>query len=190
MTIPPLVASSMCGAPSRWRDRDLGAGQLGWHRVVVAAEGDQRLRAGGPRHGQDGRERRRHRRQRLGRGDGGHGGLAVGGRAHAGVAAQQTPPVQRGLGLLGRDVVGQGAPPALRGGVVGLLHHALAVAAPGRADRHRHPVVLGDRGEGGGDPAGARVADGGHPVEPPGAGQPAQRDADPVQARRSGAAGR
>ena len=42
-------------------------------------------------------------------------------------------------------VVGQGAPPALRGGVVGLLHHALAVPAPRRADRHRHPVVLGDR---------------------------------------------
>jgi hypothetical protein len=41
--------------------------------------------------------------------------------------------------------------------------------------------MLGHCGERGGDPAGARVADGGHPVEPPGAGQPAQRDADPVQ---------
>jgi hypothetical protein len=148
---------------------------------VVAAEGDQRLRAGDPLHGQHGRERRRHRGQRLGRGDGGDGGLAVGGGAHAGVAAQQTPSIQAGLGLLDRHVVGQGAPPALGCGVVGLLHHALAVPAPRRADRHRHPVVLGDRGERGGDPAAARVTDGGHPVEPPGAGQPTQPDADPVQ---------
>ena len=33
-----------------------------------------------------------------------------------------------GLGLLGRDLVGQGSPPALGGGVVVLLDHALAVA--------------------------------------------------------------
>jgi hypothetical protein len=55
----------------------------------------------------------------------------------------------------------------LRGGVVDLLHHALAVAAPGRADRHRDAVVFGHPGERGGDPTAAGVADGGHPVEAP-----------------------
>jgi hypothetical protein len=55
----------------------------------------------------------------------------------------------------------------LRGGVVDLLHHAFAVAAPRRADRHRDPVVLGDPGKRSGHPPAAGVADRGHPVEAP-----------------------
>ena len=47
--------------------------------------------------------------------------------------------VHTGLGLLDGDIVGQGAPPALRGSVIGLLHHALAVAAPRRADATETP---------------------------------------------------
>jgi hypothetical protein len=54
-----------------------------------------------------------------------------------GVAPHTGEAVHIGLGRLRREVVGQGAPPPLRGGVIDLLHHALAVAAPRRADRHR-----------------------------------------------------
>ena len=132
---------------------------------------------------QDRRERhRRCRAQRLARGDRGHARLAVRGRAQPDVPAAGAPGVQELLGLLGRDVVGQGAPEPLRGDVVGLLHDALAVAAPRRARPHGHAVVLGHRGERRGDPPGSGVHDGGHPVEPPRRGQPAQGAGDLVQA--------
>ena len=52
------------------------------------------------------------------------------------ITADPGEAIQARLGLLHGGLVGQGAPPALRGGVVDLLHHALAVTAPGRADRH------------------------------------------------------
>jgi hypothetical protein len=46
------------------------------------------------------------------------------------VAAPRAPGAGELLGLLGRDVVGQGAPEPLRRDVVGLLDYAFAVAAP------------------------------------------------------------
>ena len=81
MTIPLLVAMSMLRGAEPVRDGDRGAGQLGWHRVVVAAEGDQRLRGGCAGDGEHGGERRRERGEGLGGGDGGHGGPAVAGGA-------------------------------------------------------------------------------------------------------------
>src|SRR4029077_15447265 len=72
--------------------------------------------------------------------------------------------------------------PTLRGGMVDLLHHALAVAAPGRADRHRHPVVLGYPGERGGHPPAAGIADRGHPVEPPHPAPPTEPAGHAVEA--------
>ena len=44
MTIPLLVAMSMLVRAEPVRDGHLGAGELGWDGVAVAAEGDQRLR--------------------------------------------------------------------------------------------------------------------------------------------------
>ena len=91
------------------------------------------------------------------------------------------PPVHAGCqrvhALLGGGpggVIGQGAPPALRRRVVGLLHHALAVAMPRRADIDREAVILRQARELGGERAAARMADGGHPGRPPPPGQPAQ----------------
>ena len=163
--------------------QDSGPGELGRDAVTVAAEGHQSLRRDGAGDGQGGRERRRRRRaQRLAGGDGGHGGLAVRGRAQPDVAAPGAPGVQELLGLLGRDVVGQGAPEPLGRDMVGLLDYAFAVAAPRRARPHGHAVVLGHRGERRGDPAGFGVHDGGHPVEPPRRGEPAQGAGDTVQA--------
>jgi hypothetical protein len=161
--------------------QDLGAGEFGRHRVLVAAVGHQCLGRDGALDGDSGRERRRQRGQGLAGGDGDHAGPPVGGGADAGVAAQRAEPVEPGLSVLDRHLVGQGAPPALSGGVVGLLHHTLAVPGPRWADRHRHAVVLRDAGEARGDLAGGGVADRGHPVEAPAVGQPAEPDRDAVQ---------
>ena len=86
-------------------------------------------------------------------------GLGVVAESASGVAPDGGEPVAVGLGLLDGQLVGQGAPPALRGGVVDLLHHAFAVAGAGRADRHGHAVVLRHPGERGGDPSRLRTAD-------------------------------
>lgn len=164
-------------------DPHLGAGEFGRDAVAVAAEGHQRLRRHGACHGERRRERRRWwGAQRLGSGDGRDRGFAVGGGAQPGVAPGGAPRVEPPLDLLDGDVVGQGAPEALRGDVVGLLHHALAVAAPGRAGANLDAVVLSDRGEGGLHPAGVGVDHGGHPVEPPRVRAPAERAGDAVQA--------
>jgi hypothetical protein len=87
--------------------------------------------------------------------------------AFAGVADTDTEAVQRCLGVGDGDVVGQGPPPSLRGGVVGLLDDTFAVPAPRRTDRHGHPVVLGDTSKRRSHPTGRRIADRGHPIEPP-----------------------
>ena len=157
------------------------AGQLRRHRIGVAAVGDQRLRRDLPLGGEHRGERRRQRGEPLGRRVGEHAAPSPAQGAQPGVAAGRAERIQRGLRGLGRDVVAQGAPPALGGGVVGLLHHALAVAPPRRADRHGDAVVLGDRGERRGHLPRTGVADRRHPVEPPAAGQPTQFGADPVQ---------
>ena len=152
-------------------------GQLRRHGVAVAAEGDQGLRGHLPGHGQHrGGGPGRQRRQRFG---GGESTDAAAGPVRlddpqAGVGLGGAERVQPGLGLPEGGLVGQGPPPALRRGVVGLLHHSLAVTAPRRADRDLDPVVLGDLGERGRDPPRRRVTHGGHPVEPPLPGQAAQ----------------
>jgi hypothetical protein len=82
--------------------------------------------------------------------------------------------VDTGLGLDDGPPVGNRAPPALSGRVADLLHHALAVAATGRADVHPAPVVLRDRGERCGHlPAGGKT-DCRHPVELPSPSGPAE----------------
>ena len=153
-TIPLVVAMSQNWPPTGWRDRHLGGGQLRWHRVAVAAVGHQRLprRRAGLRHDHRIR-RRRQRRQRLRPCDDSDRGAAISGGPHPGVAADAGEAVHTGLGLLDGEIVGQGAPPALGGGVVDLLHHALAVAAPRRTDRDRDAVVFGHPGERRGYPA-------------------------------------
>lgn len=122
-----------------------------------------------------GKGRCRDRRQRLTLSERQHGGPPIDrGGTQPDVATLCAEPIQGRLSFLDADVVGQGAPPALRGGVVGLLHHALAVAPSWRADRDLDAVVLGDRGEGRGHLAGLGVAHGGHPVEAPLLRQPTQ----------------
>ena len=91
--------------------------------------------------------------------------------------------IQPRLRLRRGNVVGQRPPPPLRGGVVRLLHHALAPAPPRRADLHRDTVVLRGLGERRSQVPRPRMADRGHPVEPPAAGHPAQPLADAVQRR-------
>jgi hypothetical protein len=158
-------------------------GQFGRHRIAVAAVGHQRLARGGALLGHDHRIRlHRNGLQRLGVGEDGNGAAALTGGPHPGITTCAAKAVEVGLGLLGCDIVGQGAPPALRGSVIGLLHHTLAVAAPRRAHRHRDRIVFGHPGEGGGDPPRARITHRRHPVEPPRLGHPAQGPADPVQA--------
>ena len=78
-------------------------------------------------------------------------------------------------------VVGDGAPPALRRGVVGLLHHALAVAVARRAEIDPDRVVLRGVGERRRQGSGRRGADRGHPVEPPSPRETAELARDPVQ---------
>ena len=148
---------------------------------MVAAEGDQRLRADPPGDVQGGRVGlRADRPQRLGRGQHPHGGaLAVEGSAA--LVQPHAQPVQAGLGLGDGDLVAEGAPPALRRGVVGLLHHALAVAMPGGAQVDPDAVVLGDPGQRRGQPPAGGLADRGHAVKPPASGQPAQPAGHPVQ---------
>ncbi len=108
-------------------------------------------------------------------GDGEHAGRPVnGGGTQPGITSQLTEPVERGLGFLDGGVVRQCAPPALRGGVVGLLHHALTVAPPRRADRDLHAVVLGDRSERHGHLPRLGMADRAHPVEAPLPREPAE----------------
>ena len=165
------------------------AGQAGRDGVAVAAERHQRLAADDPLTVSGRGERRGQRREALGGGelpDGGALAVALADPAVAGAGAER---VQRRLGLGDGEVVGHGPPPALRGAVVGLLHGALAVAVPRRAQLDMHAVVLGDRGEGGGDPAGVRARDGGHPVEPPALGQPTEAGRRPRADRRRGARG-
>ncbi len=149
-------------------DHNLRCREFGWHRVPVAAIGHQCLARGRPGFCED--HRIRHRRQglqRFGLGDHGDRGAAIGGGPDAGVATNAGEAVNTDLSRFDGEFVGQGAPPTLRGSVIDLLHHTLAVAPPRRADRHRDPVVLGHPGERGGDPPRRGIADGGHPVEPP-----------------------
>ena len=152
------------------------AGEFGWYGVPVTAVGDQRLPRRDP--GLDQQHRIRHRRDLLegfGGGDGGHAGPTVGrGGAQASVASDRGEPVAVGLDLLHGQLVGHGAPPALRRGVVDLLHHPFAMPGTGWADRHGDAVVLRDAGERGGDPTRLGMADGGHPVEPPHPAHPTQ----------------
>ncbi len=163
-------------------DGDGGSGQFRGDAVAVAAEGHQCLGRHHSGHRQGGRERRGRRwTQRLGRRDGDHRSLPVGGGTQPGVAALGAPGIEHLLGLLGRDVVGQGAPEALRSNVIGLLHHAFAVASSRWTRPHLHTVMLGDSGKGGLHPPGVGVDHGGHPVEPPHIRAPAQRAGDPVQ---------
>lgn len=61
--------------------QDPGPGQFGGYRVLVAAEGHQRLGRRGAFDGDRGRERGGQRGEGLAGGDGDHGGLAVGGGA-------------------------------------------------------------------------------------------------------------
>jgi hypothetical protein len=155
-------------------------GAPGRDGVPVPAKRHQRLVTDPALGLEHGRKRRRHRPQRLGvgqRADRGSGPIADS------LAAVQlgAQPVQAGLRLTDRDVVGQRAPPALGDGVRALLHDALAPRVPGRTDRDPDLVVQCDRAEAGGDPPRTRVADRAHPVEPPGPGQPAQPDGDLVQ---------
>lgn len=161
-------------------DGDPGSAHAGRDGVGVAAERDQALRGDGGGDLELGRGRRgRAGPQAFAGGQGTDGGaLPV---AHAAAFVQpDAERVEAGLRCGDVDVVGQGPPPALRGGVVGLLDHALAVAAPRRADVDRDGVVLRDRGERRRQPARGRIADGGHPVEAPPARQPAQRSGDRV----------
>ena len=59
----------------------------------------------------------------------------VDGRSSVAVVAKTEPPEAGSrAGRLGGHLVGEGAPPALRGGVVDLLHHPFAVPGPRRAD--------------------------------------------------------
>ncbi len=163
--------------------RDAGPGQLGGHRVPVAAEGHQRLSRDRARHDHGGRERcGRDRAQRLEGGQGGDGGPPVGGRPQPGVPTPGAPGIEPGLGLLDGDVIGKGPPEPLRGHVVGLLHHALAVPAARRARAHADAIVLGHRRERRADPPGAGADHRGHPVKAPPPGEPSQGAGDPVQA--------
>jgi hypothetical protein len=148
----------------------------GADRVAVAAKRHQALRADLARRGQHRRVGPGgHRPQALRGGQLGHrGALPVRAAAEPGVADPDAEPVQACLRLRRRQLVGQRAPPALRGGQVRLLHHALAVAPTRRADRDSDRVVRRDRPERGGQPPGVGVADRGHSVEPPPVGQPAQ----------------
>jgi len=123
-------------------DHDLGAGHPRRHRVAVAAEGHQRLGGDGADHRELGRVgQRRRRAQRLGSGERGDGGLLPA-AATAPVVEADAEFVQALLRPGDGRLVGQGAPPALRGGVVGLLDHALAVAVARWAEIDRDAVVL------------------------------------------------
>ena len=156
--------------------------QFWWHRVAVTAVGHQCLARGSAGFGDDHRIRcRRQRREWFGLGHDGDRGAAVGGGAQPGVAADAGEAVHVELSRLHGEFVGEGAPPALGGSVIDLLHHTLAVTASWRADRHRDAVVLGHPGERGGHSARARVADSGHPVEPPHPRHPSQATADVVE---------
>jgi len=95
----------------------------------------------------------------------------------------QAERVHPGLGGDRGRVFAQGAPPALREGVVAFLHRPFAVAVPRGADVDADPVMLRDGDEGGGDLAGGWVADGGHPVEAPPLRDPTQALAQLAQAR-------
>lgn len=164
-------------------DDDLGGGQLRRHRVAVAAVGHHRLpRCGAALGDDDGIRLRRHGVQWLRFGDHGDRGPPVCGGPQSGVTPHAGEAIQACLGLLGRGFVGQGAPPALGGGVIDLLHHALAVVTTGRADRHRDAVVLGHPGERGGHPSRARVTHRGHPIEAPHSCAPFQATGDAVEA--------
>lgn len=72
-----------------------------------------------------------------------------------------------GLSLLEGEVVGQGAPPPLRGGVVVLLDHPLPVPRPWPAGDHGHGVVLRERREHRREVTRAGLEHRGHPIEPP-----------------------
>ena len=154
-TIPVLVAMSSIGGAE-----PVGDGDRGRRPARVAPSTGCRGRRPAPARTPPG-SRSTHQRER-GAGTGRSGSAAA--RSATVQRSRRRSPRRRvsprrartgpvGLGLLDGELVGQGAPPALRGGVVGLLHHTLAVPAPGRADRDLHPVVLRDRGERGGDPA-------------------------------------
>jgi len=166
------------------RHRQGRAGQARWDRIVVAAERDQRLSAHHPGHREGRGERRWQRREqpRLGAGERADCGLQAVALAGPTVALPGAEGVRGRLRHGHGEPVRDGAPPALRGAVVGLLHAAFAVAVPWWAELDVHAVVLGDRGERRGDPAGVRARDRGHPVEPPRLRQAAGPAADDVQA--------
>ncbi|KFU75787.1 hypothetical protein BB31_39440 [Amycolatopsis lurida NRRL 2430] len=117
-------------------DLNLRTAQPGRDGVGVAAESDQCLSCDDLAEIELGRERDQRRGvQPLGCGHPGDDGpFAVMDPATAVELDRES--IEPGLGLGDRDVVAEGAPPALRGRVVGLLDHALAVPAP-RRTRHR-----------------------------------------------------
>ena len=162
--------------------RHRGAGKLRWQRVPVPAVVHQRLRGGLPGHGDDHDGRvLRDRAEPLGGGEISDGAtVPVRADPLALVGDPLAEPVQQRLGLRGGDVVGQRPPPALRDRVVRLLHDAFAVPPARRARPDPDPEVLRDRRVRGGDLPGRGVHDGGHPVEPPVPGQPAEPERDLV----------
>jgi len=119
----------------------------GAHRVPVTAKRHQPLGADRRLDGHDRRIRAgRDRAQPLGGGQIGHPASgAVFAAPGPGVADSGAEPVQGGLGLGRGQLIGQGAPPALRGTVVGLLDHPFAVAPPRGANRDGYSIVRGHR---------------------------------------------
>lgn len=119
--------------------------------------------------------------QSFGGGDRRHRRSAVFGGAQPGVTALTAEPIEACLGLFDTQIVGEVSPPPLRCSVIGFLHCAFAVSASRWADGNGDAVMFRDAGEAGGDPARVRVADCGHPVEPPDPADSAESSADPVE---------
>lgn len=88
--------------------------------------------------------------------------------------------VEQVLGPRGCHFVGKAAPPPLRSNVVRFLHDALAVAAPRWAGPDPDTEVFRDRRVAAGDLSRPGVHHGGHPIEPPVVGDPAELARDVV----------